>query len=66
MQQLSITRTKDYVILKIPVKPQGRGVFRIAQKEEELIQEGLEAMVRGQVSKKFKNVREATHYLRNL
>lgn len=66
MQQLSITRTKDFIIFKIPVKSQGRGAFRVAPKEEELIQEGLEAMVRGQVSKKFKSAREATRHLRGL
>jgi len=63
MEPITITKTKDYLILKIPTKILGN---RKVSGEEQAIQEGLKALKKGKVSKSFKAAKEAITFLRSL
>ena len=63
MEPITITKTKDYLILKIPTKA---FKTRKISSEEKAVQEGLKAFEKGKVSQSFKAVKEAVAFLRSL
>ena len=62
MAELSVTRTKDYLILKIPLREKKAKVL-IPVSVERAITEGLKAYARGRVAGPF-NAKEAATFLR--
>ena len=66
MEPITITKTKDYLILKIPTKALKYGRKDTSSNEKKIIQEGLNALEKGRVSKPFKTAREAIVFLRSL
>lgn len=67
MTTATITKTKEYLLIKIPLKnlakEQDVSVF---SEDEKAVHEGLKALAEGRVSKKFKTARSATAFLRKL
>lgn len=67
MEQVTITKTKNYIILKIPT-----GTLRQEQSkkatsaEVRAVKEGLKALREGRTSKPLKNAKEAAAFLRSL
>ena len=66
MNQLVVTKTKEYLILKIPLSSIKRGISSIAQKERDAIFEGLRAVKAGRVSPPFKSAKNAIAFLKTL
>ncbi|HCE86328.1 MAG TPA: hypothetical protein DEP08_00800 [Candidatus Jacksonbacteria bacterium] len=67
MTTATIDRTKNYLIIKIPLRGlKRREVVTFDPKDEELVNEGLKAIAEGRVSKSFRNVREAILHLKKL
>ena len=66
MEQITITKTKNYLILKIPTKGLERNHGHFVSEEERVIQEGLKALEEGRVSKPLKGTKRAIAFLRNL
>lgn len=66
MEQLTVTRTKNYLVLKIPLKAVKEGEFEVSPREKRAILEGLKALEEGRTSRTFKNAREAITFLRSL
>ena len=66
MNQLVVTKTKEYLILKIPLSSIQREVSSIAQKEREAVFEGLRAVKAGRVSPSFKSAKSAIAFLKTL
>ena len=63
----TITKTKDYLVIKIPLRDiQKSKEIGLAITEEDAVKEGLRAVAEGRVSKEFKTVREAISFLDNL
>ncbi len=63
MESIIISKTKDYLILRIPTKALKT---RKMSGEELAVQEGLKALEKGKVSKSFKTAKEAVAFLRSL
>ena len=67
MPQLTVTKTKDYVVLKIP-----RAMWReqdadtVSLEEKKGIEEGMKAMKEGRMSKSFTSAKSAIAFLRSL
>lgn len=66
MTQLTITKTKDYLVLKILLKVMKERKISILPQEKKAILEGLKAFEEGRVSKSFGNAKEAISFLRNI
>lgn len=66
MTQLTITKTKDYLILKIPLKVMKERKISISPQEKKAVLEGLKAFEERRVSKSFRNTKEAISFLRNI
>lgn len=65
---MTITKTKDYLVFKIPIKAIKIGAARpkIFSRGEKAIAEGLEAIKNGKFSGSFSNAKEAVAFLRGL
>ncbi|MBI2049118.1 MAG: hypothetical protein HYT29_01645 [Parcubacteria group bacterium] len=63
MPELTVTKTKDYLILKIPLRAAQRGKFALSPKTERIIAEGLKAYSQGRFAGPF-DAKEAIAYLR--
>lgn len=66
MAQLTVTKTKDYLVLKIPLEVIKQKKSSISSQEKKAILEGLKAFQEGRVSKSFKDAKEATSFLKNI
>ena len=66
MTTATITRTKEYLVIKIPLRNVVKRSFSVSLKDQALIHEGLRAVEEGRVSKRFKTTREAASFLRKL
>lgn len=66
MTTATITRTKEYLVIKIPLQKMEERSFAISSKEEAIIRDGLRAMDAGRVSKRFKTAREAISFLKKI
>lgn len=68
MAQLTIEKTRDYLVLKIPLKSisEKRERIPISSGEQRVIFEGLKALEEGRVSKSFRSAKEAIAFLRNI
>jgi hypothetical protein len=66
MEQFLITETKNYLVLKIPLKAIKKRRISVVSDEKAAILEGLKAFKKKQVSKTFNNAGEAITFLRNL
>lgn len=66
MNQLIITKTKDYLILKIPLKSVNKGTISVSARDKKAITEGLKAIKDKKVSRSFTDTKEATSFLRSL
>ena len=66
MTQLTIEKTKDYLVLKIPLGAIKEKKSLIPSQEEKAVLEGLKALEEGRVSKSFKTTKEAISFLRNI
>lgn len=66
MNQLIITKTKDYLILKIPLRSVNEGTVSVSARDRKVIIEGLKAVKDKKVSQSFTNAKEAISLLRNL
>ncbi|MDO8676186.1 MAG: hypothetical protein Q7K16_00805 [Candidatus Azambacteria bacterium] len=66
MEHIIITKTKEYLILKIPTKSLRQTPKTPTSIEERVIQEGLKALEKGEVTKSFKEAKEAISFLRSL
>ncbi|TSC55918.1 MAG: hypothetical protein Greene071421_579 [Parcubacteria group bacterium Greene0714_21] len=66
MNQLVVTKTREYLILKIPLSSIKSGASSIAQEEREAVFEGLRAVKAGRVSPSFQSAKSAIAFLRTL
>ena len=66
MEPITITKTKDYLILKIPTKALKQKRDGVSPTEKKAVQEGLRALEKGKVSKPFKTAKEAVAFLHSL
>lgn len=66
MPQLTVIKTKDYLLLKIPLKAIKEREILVSSQEEKAVMEGLKALEEGRVSKVFNNTEEALSFLRNI
>ena len=66
MEQVTITKTKNYIILKIPTETLHRESKKPASDEEFAVKEGLRALRYGRISRPLKNAKEAVALLRSL
>ena len=66
MEHITITKTKEYFILKIPTKNLKQTPRTLISIEERAIQEGLRALEKGRVTKSFKEAKEAIAFLHSL
>jgi hypothetical protein len=66
MSQLTVSRTKEYLILKIPLKSLDEGVISVSKKEKKAIEEGLKAIKQNNVSQTFNTQKEASTFLGDL
>ena len=65
MIQLTVSKTKDYLILKIPLRAVRRGKVFVSPRVERMIAEGLMAYVHGRGAGPF-HAKQATAFLRTL
>ena len=65
MSELTVTRTKEYLILKIPLRAMRRGKVSVSSKTDRAITEGLKAYAEGRTYGPF-NAKEADAFLRKL
>ena len=67
MTTATITRTKDHLVIKIPLGSLvGERKLVIASEDQKAVEEGLRAIAEGRVSKKFRTAKEALSFLRKL
>ena len=66
MEQVTITKTKNYLILRIPTKTLEHSRSNIVSREERAIREGLKAIEEGRTSRPLKGAKEAIAFLRSL
>lgn len=66
MTQLTVTKTKNYLILKIPLKVIKERKIFISPREKKAILEGLKTFGEGRVSKPFRNAKQAISFLRSI
>lgn len=63
----TITKTKDFLVIKVPLKDlQKKREVNFVISEEDAVKEGLRAVAEGRVSREFKTVREAVSFLDSL
>lgn len=66
MTTATITRTQDYLVIKIPLKTLAKErEIPIAVEDEEAIKEGLRDIAEGRVTPAFRNVKEFKLFLRH-
>lgn len=64
MQSVTITKTKEFLIFKIPLAAlQKRRTF---SREEKAVREGLRAVVEGRISKPFHTAESAVAFLQSI
>ena len=61
-----MSQTKNYLVLKIPLRAVKKERVFIADSEREAVLEGLKAVEEGKVSKPFNNTKGAIAFLRTL
>lgn len=66
MEQVLVSKTKDYLILKIPLLAVRKRRVLIDDPERVAIAKGLEDFEKGRHSKVFNNTKEAIGFLRSL
>ncbi|MDP2951335.1 MAG: hypothetical protein Q8N55_03040 [bacterium] len=66
MEQILISQTKNYLILKIPLQSKSKSHVLIEDREKKAVLEGLKAVRNGEVSSQFDNVQGAVSFLRKL
>lgn len=66
MEQVLVSQTKDYLILKIPLRAVKRRRVLIGDPERLAVLEGLKAIKEGRVSKTFDGAKEAIAFLKKL
>lgn len=66
MEQVLVSQTKNYLILKIPLRAVGKKRVFIADLERAAVLEGLRDVKEGRVTKPFSNAKEAIKFLRAL
>lgn len=66
MEQVLVSQTKDYLILKIPLRAVKKRRIFISDPEKVAILEGLTAIKKGEVSKQFDSAKEAISFLKKL
>ncbi len=66
MNQVTVTKTKDYLVLKIPLQAVRERKIFLSDNQRHAIAEGLRAIKEGRVSKPYKNAKEAIAFLRSL
>lgn len=67
MTTATITRTKDYLVIKIPLgRLAAERKIDIVSEDQKASEEGLRAIADGRVSKKFRTARGAISFLRKL
>ena len=65
MPELTVTKTKDYLILKIPLRAVRQGEISVSSRTERMIAQGLKAYAEGRTYGPF-NAKEADAFLRKL
>lgn len=63
MEQVLVSKTKDYLILKIPLLAVKKRRVLIDDPARTAVLEGLEAIKKGKVSKVFNNAKDAVAFL---
>ena len=66
MNQVTVTKTKDYLLLKIPLQAVRERRVSLSNGQRRVIAEGLKAIKEGRVSKPYKTAKEAIAFLRSL
>ena len=66
MNHVTVTKTREYLVLKIPLRAVREKRFSISIRDRQAIAEGLRAIKEGRVSKSYKTAKEAIAYLRSL
>ena len=64
MEQVLVSQTKNYLVLKIPLQAVKRRRVLIGDPERAAVLEGLRAIEEGRISKPFNNTKEAVACLR--
>lgn len=63
MEQVLVSKTKEYLILKIPLLAVKKKRVLIDNSARTAVLEGLEAVKKGRVSKVFSNTKDAVRFL---
>jgi len=67
MTTATITKTKNYLVIKIPISKLATDhKIHMATDDQKAIAEGLRAIAEGRVSRPLKTAREVTSFLRKL
>ncbi|OIO45429.1 hypothetical protein COX24_02980 [bacterium (Candidatus Gribaldobacteria) CG23_combo_of_CG06-09_8_20_14_all_37_87_8] len=66
MEQILISQTKNYLILKIPLQSKVKSHVLIEDREKKAVLDGLKAVQNSEVSSQFDNVQGAVSFLRKL
>ena len=67
MTTATISRTNEYLVIKIPLRQLKRdGETTFSSEDEKAVKEGLRAIAEGRVSKPLKTKREILSFLENL
>ena len=67
MTTATITKTKNYLVIKIPIKRlETVRKIRMGSEEKKAVAEGLRAIATGRVSRPLKSEREVISFLRKL
>lgn len=64
MQSVTITKTKEFLIFKIPLAALQKQ--RGSSREEKAVREGLRAVAEGRISKPFHTAESAVAFLRGI
>ncbi len=64
MQSVTITKTKQFLIFKIPLTALQKQ--QSSSREEKAIREGLQAVAEGRISKSFHTAKSALTFLRSI
>ena len=66
MEQVLVSKTKDYLILKIPLLAVKKRRALIDDSARAAVLEGLEAIKKGRISKAFSSAKDAVAFLNKL
>ena len=64
MEQVLVSQTKNYLVLKIPLQAVKKREVLIGDLERAAVLEGLEAIKEGRISETFNGTKEAVAFLR--